>query len=68
MSAGLPLDPLFQRSTDATDDLVALTRDLIRIPTINPPGDAYGECCDYLGGRLSARLVPSSRTTSRARF
>ena len=34
------------------DDLIALTRDLIRIPTLNPPGDCYREICDYLDKRL----------------
>ena len=34
------------------DDLVALTQDLIRIPTINPPGDCYLESCEYLERRL----------------
>lgn len=34
------------------DDLVALTRDLIRIPTLNPPGRNYLEICEYLAGRL----------------
>ncbi len=34
------------------DDLVALTRDLIRIPTLNPPGDKYREICDFLAARL----------------
>jgi len=34
------------------DDLVALTRDLIRIPTLNPPGLNYLEICEYLGERL----------------
>lgn len=34
-------------------DLVALTRDLIRIPTLNPPGANYFEICDYLDQRLS---------------
>lgn len=37
------------------DDLVALTRDLIAIPTVNPPGDGYLEICEYLGRRLEAR-------------
>ncbi len=35
------------------DALVGLTRDLIRIPTLNPPGRNYREICDYLDGRLS---------------
>ena len=34
------------------DDLVALTRDLIRIPTLNPPGENYREICDFLDARL----------------
>ncbi|WP_306116170.1 MULTISPECIES: acetylornithine deacetylase/succinyl-diaminopimelate desuccinylase family protein [unclassified Roseovarius] len=34
------------------DDLVALTQDLIRIPTLNPPGQNYREICDYLDRRL----------------
>ena len=35
------------------DDLIALTRDLIRIPTLNPPGDCYRDICDYLDTRLT---------------
>lgn len=34
------------------DDLVALCQDLIRIPTLNPPGRHYLEICEYLGQRL----------------
>ena len=37
------------------DDLIALTVDLIRIPTVNPPGDHYRQICDYVGDRLKAR-------------
>ncbi|PQV56337.1 succinyl-diaminopimelate desuccinylase [Defluviimonas denitrificans] len=33
-------------------DLVALTQDLIRIPTLNPPGRNYLEICEYLADRL----------------
>lgn len=43
--------------SDAIDakrtDLIALTRDLIRIPTLNPPGDCYRDICDFLDTRLS---------------
>ena len=35
------------------DDLVALTQDLVRIPTLNPPGREYRAICDYLDRRLS---------------
>ncbi len=31
-------DRLFQRIDDARDDLIALTQELIAIPTLNPPG------------------------------
>lgn len=34
------------------DDLITLTQDLIRIPTLNPPGANYREICDYLDRRL----------------
>ncbi|MDE0590319.1 acetylornithine deacetylase/succinyl-diaminopimelate desuccinylase family protein [Halocynthiibacter sp. C4] len=37
------------------DDLIALTQDLIRIPTLNPPGDCYLEICEYLRDRLAAK-------------
>ncbi|TIT04763.1 MAG: succinyl-diaminopimelate desuccinylase, partial [Mesorhizobium sp.] len=37
---------------DRTDDLVALTADLIRFPTVNPPGEAYRPCAEFLGERL----------------
>ncbi len=37
------------------DDLVALTQDLIRIPTLNPPGRNYREICTYLAERLGPK-------------
>ena len=37
------------------DELVALTRDLVRIPTVNPPGDAYTPCAELIGGWMKAR-------------
>ncbi len=54
----MPLDhreSLFRRIAERRDDLVALTRDLIRIPTVNPPGDVYTDCAEFLGRRLAAR-------------
>ena len=33
-------------------ELVALTQDLIQIPTLNPPGDKYLDICTYLDNRL----------------
>jgi len=37
------------------DELVELTRDLIRFPTVNPPGEAYRPCAEFIGRRLRAR-------------
>ena len=37
------------------DELIALTQDLIRIPTLNPPGDNYLEICEYLARRMRKR-------------
>jgi len=53
----MPLDhrELFRRIAERRDDLVALTRDLIRIPTVNPPGDVYTDCAEFLGRRLAGR-------------
>ena len=44
---------LSHRITDKRDDLIRLTQDLIRIPTLNPPGENYREICDFLDKRLS---------------
>lgn len=46
------LDQVFARIDDQRDALVALTQDLIRIPTVNPPGDAYRPCAELVGERL----------------
>jgi succinyl-diaminopimelate desuccinylase len=49
------LETLLRRIDDKRDDLVALTRALVRIPTVNPPGEAYRSACELLGARLGAR-------------
>jgi len=46
---------LLARIDAARDDLVALTQDLVRFPTINPPGEGYLEICEYLANRLRPR-------------
>ena len=48
-------DALLQRIERKRDEVVALTQDLVRIPTINPPGDAYEACARLLGERLERR-------------
>src|SRR6185312_835808 len=37
------------------DELVELTTDLIRFPTVNPPGEAYRPCAEYIAARLKRR-------------
>ena len=48
-------DNLHQRIDDKRDDLITLTQDLIRIPTLNPPGEFYDDCVRFLGERLALR-------------
>ena len=36
----------------ATDEMVDFTAEMLRIPTVNPPGDAYVECAELIGRRL----------------
>jgi succinyl-diaminopimelate desuccinylase len=36
----------------AADEAVAFTVDMIRIPTVNPPGEAYEDCARFIGGTL----------------
>ena len=48
---------LFTRLCDKIEDkkesMIELTQDLIKIPTLNPPGENYREICEYLDTRLS---------------
>ena len=46
---------VFERLEGRRDDLVALTCDLVRFPTVNPPGAAYEPCARFIGDRLAAR-------------
>ncbi len=52
MAQGTGIDALAACIAARRDDLIGLTQDLIRIPTLNPPGDNYREICDYLDRRL----------------
>src|SRR3954471_4104490 len=39
----------------AAAEIVQLTVDLVRIPTVNPPGDEYETCARFLGADLQRR-------------
>jgi succinyl-diaminopimelate desuccinylase len=38
---------------EAAEEIVGFTSSLIRIPTVNPPGDAYPDCARFIGQRLA---------------
>ncbi|MEZ5558184.1 MAG: acetylornithine deacetylase/succinyl-diaminopimelate desuccinylase family protein [Pseudomonadales bacterium] len=48
-------DALLRRIEGKRDELVDLTRALVRIPTINPPGEFYEDCARLIGERLGGR-------------
>ena len=51
----LATDNFQTRMEEKREDLVNLTRELVQIPTTNPPGDNYPACTDYLEKRLTKR-------------
>ncbi|MGR3710135.1 MAG: acetylornithine deacetylase/succinyl-diaminopimelate desuccinylase family protein [Alterinioella nitratireducens] len=46
---------LFAEIAAREADLTALTQDLVRIATLNPPGRHYHQICDFLGDRLARK-------------
>ena len=48
------IDKLMAVIDDATGEMVDFTCDMLRIPTVNPPGDAYVECAELIGRRLES--------------
>ena len=59
------IDRVLTAVDDAADEIVGFTADLIRIPTINPPGEAYEECARFIGDRLQQCRLSTSNTTPR---
>ena len=50
-----PSESLFKRIDSRRAELVELARALIRFPTVNPPGEDYQPCAEFIGRRLRAR-------------
>jgi succinyl-diaminopimelate desuccinylase len=50
-----PTENLFKAIEERREELVDLTRALIRFPTVNPPGEAYRPCAEFIGERLRTR-------------
>ncbi len=46
------LDAILAAVEDRRGEVASLTTDLIRFPTVNPPGDAYRPCAEFIGRRL----------------
>ena len=55
MSGGDARETLDRRIEERRDELVELTRALVQIPTVNPPGEAYEPCQRLLARRLGRR-------------
>ena len=50
-----PIERVLTEVDRATEEIVQLTADLVRIPTINPPGEDYEACAHFLGDFLKRR-------------
>jgi succinyl-diaminopimelate desuccinylase len=48
-------DSVLREVDRAAGEIVALTQDLVRIPTVNPPGEEYEACARLLGDDLRRR-------------
>jgi succinyl-diaminopimelate desuccinylase len=47
-----PADRVLATIDSLADEAVAFTSDLIRIPTVNPPGELYDDCARFIGAML----------------
>lgn len=54
LSTATTIDRVITAAAGVTDEAVAFTAELIRVPTVNPPGDAYPDCARVIGRHLSA--------------
>ncbi len=54
LTTAATVDRVLRAVDAAADEVVAFTADLIRLPTVNPPGDGYAECAERIGAALAA--------------
>jgi succinyl-diaminopimelate desuccinylase len=47
-------DRVLAAAADLLDEAVAFTQALVRIPTVNPPGQHYEDCARYIGETLAS--------------
>jgi succinyl-diaminopimelate desuccinylase len=50
-----PIERILVEVERAADEIVQFTADLVRIPTVNPPGEEYEPCARFLGEFLDRR-------------
>jgi succinyl-diaminopimelate desuccinylase len=50
-----PIERVLSEVDRAADEIVQFTADLVRIPTVNPPGEEYEACARFLGDYLERR-------------
>jgi succinyl-diaminopimelate desuccinylase len=53
MTRAALIDRVLLEAERAADEAVAFTSEMIRIPTVNPPGDHYEACARLIGDRLA---------------
>jgi succinyl-diaminopimelate desuccinylase len=44
---------VLERIESMTDEMVAFAQELVRIPTVNPPGENYQACAELIGNKLA---------------
>ena len=72
--SGHVIDRVIGEIDRAADEIVALAADLVRVPTINPPGEAYEPCARLVADRLRRSgfeveyLVADGRPEHTSRF
>ena len=54
MRAATPTERVLAAVDAAAEEIVDFTAALVRMPTVNPPGDAYDDCARLIGNRLAA--------------
>jgi succinyl-diaminopimelate desuccinylase len=50
-----PIERVISEVDRAADEIVQFTADLVKIPTVNPPGEEYDACAHFLGDDLARR-------------
>src|SRR5262245_25458262 len=50
-----PFDRVVEEVERAADEIVSYTADLVRVPTVNPPGEEYDACAHLIGDDLRRR-------------